>query len=124
MVATAVMKETCRPAESNEAMVEYFGDQQALYEMCNSIIEMHLPLVEDMADEIRNACSLNINPSDLVSAGVFGLTNALENYDSKEITFEEYCKPAVRAALLDAVRYADWMHGSDDFNSLSESELN
>ena len=124
MVATAIMKETCRPAESNEAMVEYFGDQQALYQMCNSIIEMHLPIVEDMTAEIMDACTLKIDRTDLISAGVFGLTNALENYNSKQIEFEEYCKPAIRAAILDAVRYADWMYGSNNNGSFSETELN
>lgn len=101
--------------------VEYEGDQKALYETCDAIVRMHLSLVEDMAAEVKKTCPLNINFDDLVSAGVFGLINAIESYNSLEVAFEEYCRPAIRSSLLDAVRYANWI---SMYQRVNEPEFN
>ncbi len=109
MVATKTLIGNEQSLNCYNDNIEYQGDQKVLYETCDAIVRMHLSLVEDMATEVKNACPLNIDFDDLVSAGVFGLVNAIDNYNSRDIAFEEYCKPAIRSSLLDAVRYASWM---------------
>ncbi|HEG43325.1 MAG TPA: hypothetical protein ENH94_04665 [Phycisphaerales bacterium] len=109
MVATETLIGTEQTTTCYGNNVEYEGDQRALYETCDAIVRMHLSLVKDMAMEVKNACPLNISFDDLVSAGVFGLINAIESYNSAEVAFEDYCKPAIRSSLLDAVRYAYWI---------------
>ncbi len=122
MVATETLIGNEQSTNCRTNNVEYQGDQKVLYETCDAIVRMHLSLVEDMAMEVKNACPLNIDFDDLVSAGVFGLVNAIDNYNSREVAFEEYCKPAIRSSLLDAVRYANWMsryQRADDFGGLN-----
>ena len=122
MVATKTLIDNEQNTNCCTDNVEYQGDQKVLYETCDSIVRMHLSLVEDMATEVKNACPLNIDFDDLVSAGVFGLANAIDNYNSREVAFEEYCKPAIRSSLLDAVRYANWMsryQRTDDFGGMN-----
>ncbi len=121
MVATETLIGTEQSTTCYGNNVEYEGDQKALYETCDAIVRMHLSLVEDMATEVKNACPLNINFDDLVSAGVFGLINAIESYNSAEVAFEEYCKPAIRSSLLDAVRYANWI---SMYQKVNEPEFN
>jgi len=45
-----------------------------------------------------------------VSAGVFGLIDAIEAFDlSRGVKFETYCVPRIRGAMLDELRTMDWV---------------
>jgi RNA polymerase sigma factor for flagellar operon FliA len=47
---------------------------------------------------------------DFVSAGVFGLVDAIEAFDlSRGVDFETYCVPRIRGAMLDELRIMDWV---------------
>ena len=47
---------------------------------------------------------------DLISAGVFGLMDAIEAFDlSRGVKFETYCVPRIRGAMLDELRTMDWV---------------
>jgi RNA polymerase sigma factor for flagellar operon FliA len=51
-----------------------------------------------------------VDLNDLMSAGVFGLMDAIEAFDmSRGVKFETYCVPRIRGAMLDELRTMDWV---------------
>src|SRR5215469_9312417 len=47
---------------------------------------------------------------ELISAGVFGLMDAIEAFDlDRGVKFETYCVPRIRGAMLDELRTMDWV---------------
>ena len=47
---------------------------------------------------------------DLISAGVFGLMDAIDAFDlERGVKFETYCVPRIRGAMLDELRTMDWV---------------
>jgi RNA polymerase sigma factor for flagellar operon FliA len=47
---------------------------------------------------------------DLVSAGMFGLMDAIDAFDlERGVKFETYCVPRIRGAMLDELRTMDWV---------------
>ncbi|GIX04665.1 MAG: hypothetical protein KatS3mg114_0534 [Planctomycetaceae bacterium] len=51
-----------------------------------------------------------VDLQDLVSAGVFGLIDAIEAFDMERgVKFETYCVPRIRGAMLDELRMMDWV---------------
>src|SRR5205814_10515963 len=47
---------------------------------------------------------------DLMSAGIFGLIDALAAFDlERGVKFETYCAPRIRGAILDELRSMDWV---------------
>ncbi len=52
----------------------------------------------------------HIAVEDLMSAGVLGLIDAIEKYDSSQgIPFEYYAKIRIKGAMLDEIRSMDWV---------------
>jgi RNA polymerase sigma factor for flagellar operon FliA len=51
-----------------------------------------------------------VDLNDLISAGVFGLMDAIEAFDmDRGVKFETYCVPRIRGAMLDELRTMDWV---------------
>jgi len=51
-----------------------------------------------------------VDLNDLISAGVFGLMDAIEAFDlTRGVKFETYCVPRIRGAMLDELRTMDWV---------------
>jgi RNA polymerase sigma factor for flagellar operon FliA len=51
-----------------------------------------------------------VDTGDLVSAGVFGLMNAIDKFDPQNgAKFETYAIPRIRGAILDGLRALDWV---------------
>ena len=68
----------------------------------------YLPLVKRVAHAISKHLPASIELSDLVQTGVFGLMDALKNYnDSKKDTFEAYAMQRIRGSILDDLRKED-----------------
>jgi RNA polymerase sigma factor for flagellar operon FliA len=45
-----------------------------------------------------------------MSAGIFGLVDAIESFDlTRGVKFETYCAPRIRGAILDELRSMDWV---------------
>jgi RNA polymerase sigma factor for flagellar operon FliA len=52
----------------------------------------------------------NIEQSDLVSYGIFGLIDAITKFDlAREIKFETYAITRIRGAIIDELRSIDWI---------------
>ncbi|HPD29543.1 MAG TPA: FliA/WhiG family RNA polymerase sigma factor [Phycisphaerae bacterium] len=76
----------------------------------NALMEFYLPLVRYTAERISAKLPNEVDVEDLVSAGTFGLIDAIEAFDlSRGVKFETYCSPRIRGAILDELRTMDWV---------------
>jgi len=76
----------------------------------NRLMETYLPIVKYNAERIGAKLPDEVDNDDLVSAGIFGLLDAIESYDvDRGVKFETYCAPRIRGAILDELRMMDWV---------------
>jgi RNA polymerase sigma factor for flagellar operon FliA len=76
----------------------------------NQLMEQYLPLVRFTADRISAKLPNEVEVDDLISAGIFGLIDAIEAFDlERGVKFETYCSPRIRGAILDELRTMDWV---------------
>ena len=69
-----------------------------------------MPLVKYNAERIWQRLPDGVDLDDLISAGVFGLMDAIDAFDlSRGVKFETYCVPRIRGAMLDELRTMDWV---------------
>src|SRR5437016_11554050 len=79
-------------------------------ELRNQLVELYLPLVKYRAERIWSRLPEGVDLDDLISAGVFGLMDAIEAFDlERGVKFETYCVPRIRGAMLDELRTMDWV---------------
>lgn len=73
------------------------------------LIVENLPLVRLIARRIHERIPENPEFDDLVSAGVLGLIQAVDNYDpSHNASLTRYAEFRIRGAILDSLRSTDW----------------
>ena len=76
----------------------------------NVLVEKYFPLVRYIAERVLQTLPRSIELDDLVSAGLFGLFDAIEGFDLKRgIKFKTYCSTRIRGAILDELRTQDWV---------------
>src|SRR3972149_1627803 len=76
----------------------------------NRLMEHYLQLVRYTADRIAAKLPSEVDVDDLISAGIFGLLDAIEAFDlARGVKFETYCSPRIRGAILDELRTMDWV---------------
>jgi len=69
----------------------------------------HLPLVRFVARRIHERLPQHVEMEDLVSAGVVGLIDAYNKFDTgKNVQFRSYAQFRIRGAILDSLRNLDW----------------
>src|SRR6187399_3295500 len=79
-------------------------------ELRNLLVEQYLPLVKYNGERIWARLPDGVELDDLVSAGVFGLMDAINAFDlNRGVKFETYCVPRIRGAMLDELRTMDWV---------------
>src|SRR6202051_4456396 len=79
-------------------------------ELRNYLIEKYLPLVRYNAERVLFRSPDGVELDDLISAGVFGLMDAIDAFDlTRGVKFETYCVPRIRGAMLDELRTMDWV---------------
>ena len=79
-------------------------------ELRNQLVEHYLELVKYNADRIWQRLPDGVDKDDLISAGVFGLMDAISAFDlERGVKFETYCVPRIRGAMLDELRTMDWV---------------
>lgn len=70
----------------------------------------HSDLVKYIALRLISRLPDHISVDDLISAGILGLIDAIEKYDSGQgIPFEYYAKIRIKGAMLDEIRSMDWV---------------
>lgn len=76
----------------------------------NRLMEHYLPLVKYNAERIHTKLPDEVDVEDLMSAGIFGLMDAIDAFDlDRGVKFETYCAPRIRGAILDELRSMDWV---------------
>jgi RNA polymerase sigma factor for flagellar operon FliA len=76
----------------------------------NRLVEIYLPLVKYNGERIWSRLPEGVELDDLISAGVFGLMDAIDAFDlGRGVKFETYCVPRIRGAMLDELRTMDWV---------------
>jgi len=76
----------------------------------NTLVERYFPLVRYNGQRIWSRLPDGVDLDDLISAGVFGLMDAIDAFDmSRGVKFETYCVPRIRGAMLDELRSMDWV---------------
>ncbi len=76
----------------------------------NFLMEKFLPLVRYNAERIYTRLPDEVDIEDLMSAGIFGLMDAIDAFDlERKVKFETYCAPRIRGAILDELRSMDWV---------------
>ncbi len=76
----------------------------------NRLIEHYLYLVRYTAERIGAKLPAEVDVDDLMSAGIFGLVDAIDAFDlDRGVKFETYCAARIRGAILDELRSLDWV---------------
>src|SRR3982750_852938 len=76
----------------------------------NVLMENYLHLVRYNAERIHVKLPDEVELDDLMSAGIFGLMDAINAFDlDRGVKFETYCAPRIRGAILDELRSMDWV---------------
>ncbi len=117
VVAVEAIKETAvkitavkgASEEISRIWVEFKKDQSRR-DLRNRLVENYLPLVKYNGERIWARLPDGVELDDLISAGVFGLMDAIKAFDmSRGVKFETYCVPRIRGAMLDELRSMDWV---------------
>jgi len=76
----------------------------------NELMEFYLPLVKFSAERVHTKLPDEVDVEDLMSAGIFGLMDAIDSFDlERGVKFETFCAPRIRGAILDELRSMDWV---------------
>lgn len=76
----------------------------------NMLLEHYRYLVRYTAERLHSKLPDKVEVDDLISAGNFGLMDAIDAYDPERgVKFETYCSPRIRGSILDELRSMDWV---------------
>jgi RNA polymerase sigma factor for flagellar operon FliA len=82
------------------------GDDQAR----EALILQYSPLVKFVAGRVAVGLPRNVDQSDLVSNGIFGLIDAIDKFEPERgFKFETYAINRIKGAILDGLRALDWV---------------
>jgi len=76
----------------------------------NLLMEHYRSLVRYCAERLHSKLPDKVELDDLISAGTFGLMDAIDAFDpTRGVKFETYCSPRIRGSILDELRSMDWV---------------
>jgi RNA polymerase sigma factor for flagellar operon FliA len=79
-------------------------------ELRNLLIERYMHIVRFNAERVHAKLPTEVELDDLISAGMFGLIDAIDAFDlNRGVKFETYCSSRIRGAILDELRSMDWV---------------
>jgi RNA polymerase sigma factor for flagellar operon FliA len=97
-------------SEDVEQLWIEFKKDTSNQDLRNRLVEMYLPLVKYNGERVWARLPDGVELDDLISAGVFGLMDAIDAFDlARGVKFETYCVPRIRGAMLDELRTMDWV---------------
>lgn len=74
-----------------------------------SLIQEMLPSIKILAKKINVQYPSILEVDDLISAGVIGLIQSFETFESdKNVKFKTYAEHRIRGSMLDEIRKCDW----------------
>ncbi|HEV7220559.1 MAG TPA: FliA/WhiG family RNA polymerase sigma factor [Terriglobales bacterium] len=93
------------PTKENKSVGSAWNDD----EKRETLLMQQLPQVRYIARRIHDHLPRHVLLDDLVHAGVLGLIDAMQKFDSeKHVQFASYAKFRIRGAILDSLREMDW----------------
>lgn len=103
-----MMSRTSTDADVQRLWVEF--KKKPSRPLRNELMEHYLSLVKYNAERISAKLPDEVETDDLISAGIFGLIDAINSFDlTRGVKFETYCAPRIRGAILDELRSMDWV---------------
>jgi len=76
----------------------------------NLLMEHYRDIVKYCAERLHSKLPDKVELDDLISAGIFGLMDAIDAFDpTRGVKFETYCAPRIRGSILDELRSMDWV---------------
>jgi len=76
----------------------------------NLLMEHYRDLVRYCAERLHSKLPDKVELDDLISAGIFGLLDAINAFDpTRGVKFETYCAPRIKGSILDELRSMDWV---------------
>ncbi|GHT37443.1 RNA polymerase sigma factor [Planctomycetales bacterium] len=99
----------CSAAETEKVWKTFVKDRSN-QKLRNWLIERYMYLVRYHGERVCSRLPDEVELDDLVSAGIFGLMDAIDAFDlDRNVKFETYCVPRIRGAMLDELRNMDWV---------------
>jgi RNA polymerase sigma factor for flagellar operon FliA len=93
-------------------VAELWGDYKSdgTHDARERLILHYSPLVKFVAGRVAAGLPQNIEQSDLVSYGIFGLIDAIDKFDpGRGFKFETYAISRIKGAIIDELRSIDWV---------------
>ncbi len=110
-VQRKAVKKTLAPYRGmsiDEIWVEF--KRSASDDLRNHLIEQYLDIVRYTAERMHMRLPGEVDVEDLMSAGLFGLMDAIDAFDlERGVKFETYCAQRIRGAIFDELRAMDWV---------------
>ena len=76
----------------------------------DELIVYYAPLVKYVASRVAAGLPQNVDQSDLISYGMFGLIDAIVKFDPERgFKFQTYAMARIKGAILDELRSIDWV---------------
>ena len=76
----------------------------------NRLVLHYSPLVKYVAGRVSSGLPHNVEQTDLVSYGMFGLIDAIDKFEPERgYKFETYAIARIRGAIIDELRSIDWV---------------
>ena len=87
---------------------QFYKDRDECFR--NLLMEHYGHLVKYTAERLHSKLPDKVELDDLISAGTFGLMDAINAFDpDRGVKFETYCSPRIRGSILDELRNVDWV---------------
>ncbi|NDA54148.1 MAG: FliA/WhiG family RNA polymerase sigma factor [Actinobacteria bacterium] len=107
-VASPRMNPRAERLDIDTAWQRWINDKQPLAR--DWLVVHYASLVKFVAGRISAGLPKRVETSDLVSAGMVGLVQAIDRYVPRpDMKFESYAVPRIRGAILDSLRALDWV---------------
>lgn len=97
-------------AEDILAMWKNYKSQQGNAQLREKLILYYLHLVRYVVSRLPVTLPISIATEDLISYGTMGLMEAVERFDpDRGLKFETYAVTRIRGAIIDQLRFQDWI---------------
>ena len=110
--APLTQKATSKPARFDDPIIDVWREYQntGSKTLRNQLIEHYHDIVRYTAERMHMRLPGEVDVEDLMSAGLFGLMDAIDAFDlERGVKFETYCAQRVRGAIFDELRAMDWV---------------
>jgi RNA polymerase sigma factor for flagellar operon FliA len=106
--ATAKTREEFDSLPINDLWAEYAKNQRK--DLRNYFMERYQQLVRYIAEKTYTRLPDEVDVNDLISAGQFGLMDAIDGFDlARGVKFETFSATRIKGAIIDELRAMDWV---------------